>query len=181
MIVCITGTPGTGKTFFAKKLASWTGFRILDMNSFIKNEKLYDSYDRKDKTFDVDVDKLKRFMNMLLKKYRYNLNDKNQRIIYAELKKHAGRKYSIKYFRLKHTDHSKKSFINNIIIDGHLSHYVDADYCFVVKSDIKELGRRLKSRNYSAKKVRDNLESEIFDVCLEEAKSLKQRIITIEN
>src|SRR3989344_5961685 len=57
MIVTITGTPGAGKTYISRKL---TNFDYIDLNRIIKEERLYDSYDRKDKTYDVDVKKLKK-------------------------------------------------------------------------------------------------------------------------
>ena len=72
MIISITGTPGAGKSYFAKKFAKKTGFRYFDLNSFIKQERLYDGFDRKAKTFDVDSKKLKKFLDMILKKFRFN-------------------------------------------------------------------------------------------------------------
>ena len=61
---------------------------------------------------------------------------------------------------------------SDIVIDSHLSHYLDKKYVdlyLVVKCDIKILKKRLEKRNYSKLKLRENLDSEIFDVCLVEA------------
>lgn len=58
------------------------------------------------------------------------------------------------------------------IIDSHLSHYLPAkniDLCIVCKCSLKTLKKRLKQRNYSKLKIRENLDAEIFDVCLTEA------------
>lgn len=61
----------------------------------------------------------------------------------------------------------------NLIIDGHLSHYIPGKYvkeCIVTKCDIKELKKRLEKRKYSKDKIRENLDVEILDIILEEAK-----------
>src|SRR3989338_7580165 len=58
---------------------------------------------------------------------------------------------------------------NRLIIDSHLSHYIPQKYidlCVVCKCEISELKKRLKERGYKDKKIRDNLDAEIFDVCL---------------
>ncbi len=142
MIITITGTPGAGKTYFAKKLAKLLRFKHIELNKIIKSNKWYDSYDKKDKTFDVDVKKLKKNLRVLIdKKYK-----------------------------------NKK-----IIIDSHLSHFIKADICFVVKTDLKTLRKRLEARKYSEKKIRDNLEAEIFDVCYEEAKDLNKNVLIVNN
>ena len=54
------------------------------------------------------------------------------------------------------------------------------DLCIVAKCDIKVLGKRLKKRKYGKNKVRENVECEIFDVCLNEAKEAKHKIFVIE-
>ncbi|MBI5391931.1 adenylate kinase family protein [Candidatus Woesearchaeota archaeon] len=60
----------------------------------------------------------------------------------------------------------------NLIIDSHLSHYVPAQYanlCIVTKCSLKTLRKRLKKRKYTTAKIQENVEAEIFDVCLIEA------------
>jgi len=61
-VICITGTPGTGKTTLAKKLAKKLDFCYLDVNESIKKHKLYESYDKKRKTKIVDIKKLNKFL-----------------------------------------------------------------------------------------------------------------------
>ena len=61
---------------------------------------------------------------------------------------------------------------NNPIIEGHLSHFLPSRYvsiCLICKSDLKILKERLGKRNYSKEKIRENLDSEIFDICMTEA------------
>lgn len=70
----------------------------------------------------------------------------------------------------------------NLIIDSHLSHYLPSnyvDYCIICKCDIKILKNRLKKRKYNEFKIRENLDSEIFDVCLVEALENKHKVIVI--
>ena len=160
MIITITGTPGTGKTYIAKKLAG-ENFRYVDLNAMIKKEKLYDTYDRKAKTFDVDIKKIKK-LDILFKNYKEKILKTKKTLkmtaVKKMLKKHDG-----------------------IIIDSHLSQYLDSDLCIVVKSDIKNIRKRLEKRGYPKKKIEDNVQSEIFDICLEEAKKEGRNILIMEN
>ncbi len=60
-----------------------------------------------------------------------------------------------------------------LVIDSHISHHLSPkiiDLCIVLTcSDLQKLKKRLQLRKYSAKKVRENLDAEIFQVCLTEA------------
>ena len=137
-VICVTGSVGTGKTMFAKNLVKKNNYKYLGLTEFIKKNKLTESYDKKRKTYDVDIKKLNKIL--------------------------------IKYI---------KSSKENLIIDGHLSHYLPKKYvdlCYVVKCDLKTLEKRLEKRKYSKLKIQENLECEIFDVCLNEARELKHKI-----
>ena len=75
----------------------------------------------------------------------------------------------------------KKS--KNLVLDSHLSHYLPrkyVDYCVICKCNLKVLKKRLELRGYSDRKIRENLDSEIFDVCLIEAVENKHRVIVID-
>ena len=125
MIIIVTGTPGVGKSVIAKNLAKKLKFNYININKFVKDNKVYERYDNKRKCYVVEVKKL------------------NKALI--------------------------KKINNNIIIDGHLSHYLNKKYvnwCVVVKCDLKLLKKRLEKRKYNKEKIRENLDSEIFDVCL---------------
>ncbi|MBI4440588.1 adenylate kinase family protein [Candidatus Woesearchaeota archaeon] len=70
----------------------------------------------------------------------------------------------------------------NYVIDSHLSHYLPntlVDLCIVTKCDLKTLKQRLEDRNYSKYKVRENLDAEIFDVCLVEAMEEQEHEILV--
>jgi adenylate kinase len=137
MLICISGTPGTGKTTLAKIISEELGFPVLDVKKFIKSKKISEGYDKKRECEIVDTKKLvKEIVN--------------------EIKKVKSEK-----------------FVDGIIVDSHLSHYLPkryVDMCIITKCGLKELNKRLKKRKYSKTKIRENLDAEIFDICLNEAK-----------
>ena len=70
-----------------------------------------------------------------------------------------------------------------VVIDSHLSHELPndlVDLCIVTKCNLKELEKRLQERDYSKEKIRENLDSEIFDICFVEAKENNHEILIIE-
>jgi len=70
-----------------------------------------------------------------------------------------------------------------VIIDSHMSHYLPKKYvdlCIVAKCGLKVIERRLKKRGYNKEKIKENIECEIFDICLNEAKEAKHKIIVID-
>ena len=133
MKIVVTGTPGSGKTIFAKKLAKKLKFKYLDIKTFSRENKLYDKIEN----------------NCLV------IDEKK---LIKELKKLKG----------------------DYVIDGHLSHYLKADYCIVCKCNLKVLKKRLSKRKYNNKKIKDNLNCEIFDVCLNEAKEIQKNILVLD-
>ncbi len=65
--IIVTGTPGTGKTTVAIRLAKKTGWKYIDVNKFIAKEKLSEGYDRKKKCKIVDETKLGKALAKLVK------------------------------------------------------------------------------------------------------------------
>ena len=77
----------------------------------------------------------------------------------------------------------KQNLIKGVVIDSHMSHYLPAsivDKCIVTKCDLKVLNKRLIKRGYGRNKIRENLDAEIFNVCFEEAKKRKHKILLID-
>ncbi|MBT4334697.1 AAA family ATPase [archaeon] len=71
---------------------------------------------------------------------------------------------------------------SGVIVDSHMSHYLPKKYvhlCIVTKCDINILNERLKKRKYSKLKIKNNIEAEIFDVCLIESKKNKQNVLVL--
>jgi adenylate kinase len=71
----------------------------------------------------------------------------------------------------------------DLVIDSHMSHYMDpdkVDKCFVTRCSIGVLKKRLEKRGYNKKKIKDNIQVEIFNVCFEEALEKGHKPILIE-
>jgi adenylate kinase len=176
-VIIVTGTPGTGKTTLSKKLVGMLGFHYIDVNEIVKKYGISEGYDRKRKTKVIDVKKLNKALIKEIKTYteKNSIISSNKKIslkIKKTLKNHNKNKL-IKNKKLK----------NGIIIDSHLSHHLPKKYvdlCVVVKCDLKVLEHRLKKKGYSKGKVRENLDAEIFDVCLNEAKQFGHMIVVID-
>jgi adenylate kinase len=58
---------------------------------------------------------------------------------------------------------------DNVVLDSHLSHHLDADRVVVLRCHPEELDRRLRERGESTDKAEENAESEALDVILTEA------------
>jgi len=71
MIVAITGTAGTGKTYMAKKISKKFGWKHVEIGKLVKNKKLYSGYDRKFKSYVVNQ---KKFVGCIKKLVKENKN-----------------------------------------------------------------------------------------------------------
>ncbi|MFT4326326.1 MAG: AAA family ATPase [Candidatus Woesearchaeota archaeon] len=141
----VTGTPGTGKTTFAKKYAKEHAITYIDGNVIIDENNLSEGIDPETKSLIVDE---KKFAVACHKRIREA--KKNKEIL---------------------------------IIDSHLSHYINSKYvttCFVTECDLKVLKKRLEKRKYSKQKITDNLEAETFKVCRIDAKEIGHTIEIID-
>jgi len=141
MIIIVSGTPGTGKTALSKKLAKKLDYKYIDVAELIKEKKLREYYDRKRKTYAVDVKKLNKELIKIIKDSK------------------------------------------DLVIDSHLSHYLPkkyVDFCIITKCNLKILEKRLKKKGYNKSKIRENLDCEIFDICLNEAKEAGHKILIVD-
>ena len=137
-VVCVSGSVGTGKTTYAKRLAKELKARYIDVNKVIKENNISEGYDKKRKCKIVDIKKLNNILEKIIKE-------------------------------------SKES----LVIDSHMSHFLNpnlVDYIVITKTSLKKLKNRLKKRGYSKSKIEENLEVEIMDICLNEAKELGHKV-----
>lgn len=58
---------------------------------------------------------------------------------------------------------------SHIIVESVFAGTVDGNLCVVLRCSIDELKKRLKEKNYSEEKINDNIESELANVCGQEA------------
>lgn len=133
-IIAVSGTPGTGKTSFAKNLAKKLDAKIIDLNEVIEKSGAYDI--GSDGTRLVDPEDLR------------------------------------EEFKKIHTSEE------NVVVDGLLSHLLSPDQItqvVVLRTNPDVIEKRLKKRNYSGKKLRDNLEAEALGVILWEAVDVHER------
>ncbi len=144
-IICISGTPGTGKSTWSKVIEKKLGFYRLDLHHHYKQ--VATKYDRSKQCFDID---LKLFTKLVKDKIKL----------------------------------AKKEGHTGIVIDTHISHLLLpklVDMCVILTcSNLKKLEKRLLERKYSKKKIRENLDTEIFQVCLTEAQELGHNIVTFD-
>src|SRR3989344_3248469 len=68
--VIVTGTPGTGKTTFAKKLAKLRSWRYIDVNKVIQENNLSEGYDRSRKCKIIDEKKLAKVLEKMIEDSR---------------------------------------------------------------------------------------------------------------
>jgi len=78
----------------------------------------------------------------------------------------------------------KKKTTQGLIIDSHIAHLLPkriVDYCIVLTcSNLKTLHARLAKRNYPKRKIEENIEAEIMQVCLLEAQEKNHHILTFD-
>ena len=65
-IIVVSGTPGTGKTTYAKKVAKGKDYKYIDVNRVIADSKLAEGYDKKRDTKIIDVKKLNNALILII-------------------------------------------------------------------------------------------------------------------
>lgn len=192
-VIAVTGTPGTGKTTLSKKLAKKLNFYYVDVNQIISKYKLSEGYDRKRQTKIIDTNKLNKILIQYVeffKKFKFinerapivqRNKDKNIGEIKTATNKQLNQ-YTLLNKKLKINKNQIKKY-KGVIIDSHLSHFLPKKYidlCIVTKCDIKELNKRLKIKKFNKNKIKENLQAEIFDICLNEAKEQKHKVVVVD-
>lgn len=133
--ILITGTPGTGKSSLAERVAGAASFTQYDVSAVAMEEKLCEAYDEDLDTHVIDEDKV--------------LDHMEERLgVGGE----AGGGYVVDY-------HSCDLFPERWF-----------DLVVVLTCDNKELYNRLEARGYGEKKITKNVECEIFQTLVEEAR-----------
>ena len=69
---------------------------------------------------------------------------------------------------------------NDLILEGHLAHFLDLDYCVVLRCNPEELLERLSKRDYSKEKIKENVESEKMDLILSQAVQNQETVFEVD-
>jgi len=67
-----------------------------------------------------------------------------------------------------------------VLLDGHLSHYVECDMIIVLRCKPSLLSQRLSERGYIPEKVRENVQAEVLDVILSESAEANHNTFEID-
>ena len=86
--------------------------------------------------------------------------------------------YVIDFEKLENFINEIEKQEKDVILDGHVSHLLNPDYTIVLRCNPEIVKERLEKRGYKPKKVLENLQAEILDVCLCESKGKVYEIDT---
>lgn len=128
--ILITGTPGTGKTETARRIAEQTGLRHLNVGDLVKAENCHDGRDEEFDTYIVDDDKICDLLEPYIEEGG-NIIDFHSCELFPE-----------RWFEL----------------------------ILVLRANTDILYDRLTDRGYNEKKRSENIECEIMQVVLDEAR-----------
>ena len=68
----------------------------------------------------------------------------------------------------------------DLILEGHLAHFLDLDYCVVLRSRPDILRERLEKRDYLQEKIDENIESEKLDLILSQAVQRQEKVFELD-
>ena len=124
----------------------------------------------------------------LAKKLKFKLLEVNKIIDQEKICEAYDQENDCKIIDIKKLNQSLIKIIkdskDNLIMESHFSHKlpkIHVNLCLVTRTELKTLHQRLKKRSYSPKKIRDNLDAEIFDLALTEAQETGHNILIIDN
>ena len=76
------------------------------------------------------------------------------------------------------TEIAKKE--KNLIIESHYAHEIPSDVTIILRCDMSELKKRMEKKGWRKEKIKENLQAEIFQVCGEEARQLKRKVVEVD-
>lgn len=68
----------------------------------------------------------------------------------------------------------------NLVLEGHMAHFLDLDYCIILRCRPDILRERLERRDYSEEKIDENIESEKMDLILSQAYQSQDKIFEVD-
>ncbi|MCJ1256600.1 factor activating pos9 [Lignoscripta atroalba] len=159
--IIVTGTPGVGKTSHCELLAQNTGLKHLSINKIVKERQCHDAWDEDFKSWIVDEDKVRL--------------SRARQIMAAVASNRTV---------LQLLDSIEDEVIQGgNIIDWHACDLFPQswiDLVVVLRTDSAQLYDRLKARDYAEAKLQENMDSEIMEVLLSEAREAYDGGIVVE-
>lgn len=162
--IVITGTPGVGKTTHAEQLARATGLKHLSVNQIVKDEGFAEGKDEETGSLIVDEDKV-RFLAQSCTKY------------------FKGRMLTSRKKLLDYLESLPLHSTGGYILDWHACDLFPErwiDLVIVLRCDSTVLYDRLTARGYKGKKLEENMDAEIMQVLLDEAREAYKEEIVVE-
>jgi broad-specificity NMP kinase len=142
-VILVSGTPGTGKTRYAKKLAREKGYTYIDVNKVISSNKLAEGYDFNRDTKIIDTSKLNK---ALIKLINAEKNKKTKGLVIdSHLSHYLPKKYAdlciITKCDLKEL---KKRLVKRGYAKEKVRENMDAEIFDTCKTEAQEMGHKVK-------------------------------------
>ncbi len=118
-----------------------------------------------------------------LKKQGFDIWDLNKSIVNDRLFKgydHKRKSYIAdlnkvtKYYR----EHFRSA--ENLVIDGHLAHMLNADIVIVLRCKPKQLEKRLEKKRWNSVKIKENVEAEMISIISYEARKRHEKVFDVD-
>ncbi|MFH0837152.1 MAG: AAA family ATPase, partial [Candidatus Aenigmatarchaeota archaeon] len=137
-IIALSGVPGVGKSTIARMVAKEIGASVISISDSVKKHRVSSVMDISRNTRIVDIKDLQKVVT--------------RQIAALQLNRKIAKSDDL------------------VIIEGHMAHLLDfrkiASCCLVIilRCDPFVLKKRLKKRGWSAKKINDNILTEVLDI-----------------
>jgi len=68
----------------------------------------------------------------------------------------------------------------DLVLDSHYSHEIENDLTVILRTNPRELRERMKKKNWPEKKIEENVQAEIMEICKAEAFELGRKVLEID-
>jgi adenylate kinase len=128
------------------------GLEFMDLNRVIEEKGFYTGVDNERGCFIADLDKLNEYLRSVYKKEEEEEEKRGER----------------------------KGGNLLMVIESHLSHFLNPDVTIVLRANPILLADRLKQKGFSTQKINENVEAETLDIILVEAVELCEIVYEVD-
>ena len=68
----------------------------------------------------------------------------------------------------------------NYVIEGGLGHFIKSSLCVILRTNPKVLEKRMKQRDWEENKIQENIQAEILDAIVIEARDINDTVIEVD-